>query len=272
MSEWIVADGHVHLYGCADPERFLEAAWGNLSAAARGFGAARWKACLFFTETARDNAFDTLCRAGVALSAGWVLRRLPEDPAAAVLQRDRDGATLTVIAGRQVVSAERIEVLALATKQRFRDGQPAADLLAELQAAGIPAVLPWGVGKWLGRRGRLVAELVQAQAGPGLFLGDNAGRPLGWPEPPLFRRWPMVLPGSDPLPVPGAEAGVGRYGFALEGTLSPDRPAAELASRLMTLRGQPLAVGGRRGLATVLAEQFALRRSKRHRRLGGTAA
>ncbi|QBR38565.1 hypothetical protein ETW23_21930 (plasmid) [Leisingera sp. NJS201] len=178
MSEWILADGHVHLYACADRDLFLEAAWRNLSAGARGLDAARWDACLFFTETARDNAFDTLCTAeAAALPAGWRLRRLPEDSAAAVLLREQDGAALTVIAGRQVISSEGIEVLALATVRRFCDGRPAAALLGELQAAGIPAVLPWGVGKWLGRRGRLVAELLQTQAAPGLFLGDNAGRP-----------------------------------------------------------------------------------------------
>ncbi|MEY8800942.1 hypothetical protein AB9K35_11565 [Leisingera sp. XS_AS12] len=199
------------------------------------------------------------------MPVGWRLQRLPDDPAAAVLHRERDGAALTVIAGRQVITAERIEVLALATVRRFRDGCPAGELLAELWEAGIPAVLPWGVGKWLGRRGRLVAELLHVQAGPGLFLGDNAGRPRVWPTPALFRQRP-VLPGSDPLPVPGAEVGAGGYGFALEGRLDQGRPATDLRARLMALTGNPRVTGGRRGLVAVLAEQFALRRMKHKRR------
>jgi len=230
--------------------------------------AAQWRACLLFTETARDSAFDDLRAAdGAVLSGGWTVQALPDDLAAVLLHRGKDGAALTVIAGRQVVTAEGIEVLALATARRFEDGQSTGLLLNELRAAGIPAVLPWGLGKWMGRRGRLVAGLVRGQVGPGLLLGDNAGRPPGWGKPALFQsaavRGIAVLPGTDPLPLPGAEEGVGRYGFTLDGGLDPKQPAVDMARRLIALKDQPPVFGRRRALGTVLGEQIALRRRKR---------
>ncbi|MCL6285287.1 hypothetical protein M3P21_17295 [Ruegeria sp. 2012CJ41-6] len=253
MTELILVDGHVHLYGSADRQRFFEAAWRNLSAAVPAV-ATYWQGCLLLTETARDSAFEAL--RSDAPPDGWKLRTIPQDPGALVLHRD--GAALTVIAGRQVVTSEGIEILALPTTRRFEDGQPAAALLAELHDDAIPAVLPWGLGKWMGRRGRLVAEL--ARSGPGVSLGDNAGRPPGW-RVPLFGG-AVVLPGTDPLPLPGAEDGVGRYGFTLPGRLDPDRPAIDMAQRLLALDTQPPVFGQRRTLGAVLSEQIALRRRK----------
>jgi len=259
MSDKILVDGHVHLYGCADRLRFLEAAWRNLSAAASEANVTEghWQGCLLFTESARDDGFADLRSA--ALPNGWRSRTISRDPAALFL--NRDGADLLVIAGRQVISAEGIEVLALATTRSFADGVPVAALLAELRAADIPAVLPWGLGKWLGRRGDQVAELMAAQAGPGLFAGDNAGRPPGW-RVPLFQRGTVVLPGTDPLPLAGTEERVGGYGFMLDGQLDPDRPAADMAQRLLALRETPPVFGRRCGWSVVLGEQLALRRRK----------
>lgn len=254
MSEKILVDGHVHLYDCADRLRFAEATARNLARAVPA-GVSHWQGCLLLTETARDTAFQNLREAD--LCGGLKIKTIPDDPAA--LSLNWNGSALMLIAGRQVVTAEGLEVLALATARQFDDGQPIAALLAQLRAEGIPAVLPWGLGKWLGRRGRVVADLVQDQ--PGLLLGDNAGRPPGW-SVPLFRRGLPVLPGTDPLPLPGAEEGVGQYGFMLDGRLDPQRPAVDMARRLMALRAQPQTFGHRRSFGTILGEQVALRRAK----------
>lgn len=265
MSETILVDGHVHLYGCADRGHFLSATVENMAAVARARNLTRWAACLLFAETAHDDAFDAL-RNAASLPRGWQAHPFPDDPAALTLRRTEGDAALTVIAGRQIITEEGLEVLALATARRFEDGQPARMVLGQLRAADIPAVLPWGVGKWLGRRGRLVAELVAEMGGPGLLLGDNAGRPPGWPRPRLFQAGAacgvMVLPGTDPLPLPGAESAVGRFGFMLEGRLAPDHPSRDIAQRLMTLNSQPEMFGRRRPLVAVLGEQIALRRNK----------
>lgn len=261
----IALDTHVHLYPGADPGRALSAGRDNLAMAALAAGRPADGAALLLTETVRDDAFGALAD-GRLVAEGWQVRPAPEDRAALRARRHADGAVLLLVAGRQIVTEEGIEVLALATAERFSDGQPVRAVLAELRARGIPAVLPWGVGKWIGARGRTVAALLAEAGRPGLMLGDNAGRPRGWTRPALFARAAAagiaVLPGSDPLPLRGAEAGIGRFGCVIEGALDPDRPAADLRNRLFALRGQPAAIGRRRGPLAVLAEQVALRRRK----------
>ena len=250
----VAIDGHVHLYPEADLGRLFTAARDNLTRAcprATAIG-------LLLTETARDDAFAALA-SGSGVPPGWSVRSFPEDSAALEVD-DGAGRPLLLVAGRQIVTAEGLEVLAPATALRFADGRPVAEVLAELHAAGAPAILPWGLGKWLGARGGRVTELF-AVGGAGLLAGDNAGRPPFWPRPAVFDRAPM-LPGTDPLPVPGAETDVGRYGFVLEGGLDPQRPAADLAARLFALASQPAVIGRRQGLGQVIARQRALRRRK----------
>lgn len=253
----MLIDSHVHLYPAFDRARLLAAAAANLAAAARGLGGPAGAGVLFLTETCRDEAFAEMA-AGQGVPDGWRVEGFAEDPQALRLL-GQGGVELLIVAGRQLVSAERLEVLAVGHRDTAPDGRPAAEILAGLRAAGVPAILPWGVGKWIGARGRLVAELVAAAPGPGLLLGDNAGRPLGWATPPLFRTGLPVLPGSDPLPVSGADVEAGRYGFVLEGAPDPVRPAADIRARLMAMTAQPVRFGRRTGPLGFVRRQTQLR-------------
>lgn len=137
---------------------------------------------------------------------------------------------LLVVAGRQIVSREGLEILGLFLAAPVElEGRPANEIIAAIRAHDALPVLPWGVGKWLGPRGRLVDRLLDGEGE--LFLGDNAGRPGFWPVP-RFRRGIRVLPGSDPLPIDGAEAAIGSFGCLLNCELPPDRPAAALRRAL----------------------------------------
>ncbi|MEM7641566.1 MAG: hypothetical protein AAF366_03465 [Pseudomonadota bacterium] len=251
MAAQTAVDGHVHIYPGMNVAALLGAAANHLGRLATGADP-----CLLLTETARDDGFDQLASGGVGVE-GWEVVEYPEDPAA-LSMRDADGRLVTLVAGRQIVTAERLEVLALATHARFDDGRPVDDVLADLTEAGVPAVLPWGLGKWVGERGRILRRVLDRWQGK-VLLGDNAGRPLGWPRPSVFDRGP-VLPGTDPLPLGGRESDVGRYGFVLPGAMSTTRPAADLADRLRALRAQPRIVGQRLGPMRVVADQVALRR------------
>lgn len=256
-------DAHVHFYEVASLDHALDAGRDHLLTAAVSAGYQPSTVCLCLTETSGDNAFEALASGSLVPSA-WSVRDAPPGDAAALwLERRSDGATLLLIAGRQIVSEERVEVLAIATRNTFSDGKPVKAVLEELRNKQIPAILPWGVGKWLGKRGRIVDGLL-AQAGPtGLMLGDNAGRPRRLRRPRRFDRAAAdnvpVLPGSDPLPLPGAELGIGQFGCVFEGRLDMDRPAADLRSRLFTLRTQPIPIGQRRSLPAVIREQLELR-------------
>ena len=89
--------------------------------------------------------------------------------------RSGRGWPLFVIAGRQIVTAEKIEVLALGTRAMVDDGAPLASVLEWCRRNGAFAVLPWGVGKWMGRRRRIVLDILKRCDPTRVALGDNGG-------------------------------------------------------------------------------------------------
>jgi len=246
----IYADAHVHVYGCFDRARLLAAA----RARAEALGG---PLLLLLTETARDDAFRALQGEGtLAGTAEGRALRLP-------------GSSLGpfLIAGRQFVSSEGIEVLGLALAPDHPlfaevDRQRSVEeLVSRVLGAGAAAVLPWGLGKWIGPRGARVAGVAGSERfarEPLFFLGDVAQRCWPWPRPRLFGGPVRVLPGSDPLPVPGAERRVGGYGFGVEGDFDPERPAASLLEALRG-SGEIRAVGRRETLRSTAVEQVRYR-------------
>ena len=176
---------------------------------------------------------------------------------------------MVLVAGRQLTTREGLEVLALGSSAPLADGEDLAATIERVRAHGAAAVLPWGFGKWWGRRGRALTRCLETVEPTGVFLGDNAGRPAQLPPPPQFAqgagRGLFVLPGSDPLPLPDAVGSVARYGFVLEGAVDADRPTAGLLRLLAGLRQQPATFGRRDGLAACLVKQLAMQWQKRAR-------
>lgn len=234
-----LVDAHSHLHACFELEAFLDGAWRAFGRAAAELGRTLDCGVLLLAQTAGDERFERLAAGDAPPGAtpggksGWSIARTGEPES--LVARRADGARILLVCGRQLRTAEGLELLALATCARFADGQPIAAALRGIEAAGAVPVLPWGVGKWTGVRGRVVAGLIDAGR-PGLACGDNANRPRLWPEPALLRRARgrglRVLPGSDPLPLPSEAGRAGRFGLALEGPLDADLPAQDLARRL----------------------------------------
>lgn len=247
----VLVDAHVHFYSVFEEARFFEGAWSNVRRCAVDNGLPEdtfgW---LCLTETGRDHAFAAFAgRAGDASREGWSFRATAEDCSLVVCRDGRE--VLGLVAGRQIVTAEGLEVLALGTTARFPDGAGLDATLERVRRTDALAVLPWGFGKWTARRGALVEERIrtagESGTGRGLFLGDNGGRPALGPRPPLLglaeARGLVVLPGSDPLPLPGREDRVAGYGFVLDGGVAGDRPAEALKRRLRALPTSPPSYG-----------------------------
>lgn len=261
MQTTCLIDAHVHIYPHYDVPLFLNAAW---DAMARIDGMRGSTKVLMLTETAEDDAFARLAD-GALKPDGWTVQTYPDDPTA--LKLSNGDKALLLIAGRQIVTAERLEVHALATRATFTDGQGTQAVLDVLRASQTPAVLPWGVGKWLGKRGKIVDDLTNG-SGPGFLLGDNGGRPIGWPAPKAFGTAKSggipVLPGSDPLPILRAERDVGTFGAWLEIDLDPAKPGASIGHALYQLRTQPTVAGRRKGLLAVIKDQRQLRSNRQN--------
>ncbi len=243
----ILVDAHVHFYRCFDAPGFLAAASANFSLEARRRGWDNFSALLLLAETSNDRWFERLASRRVKGSTGgWTFRRTEE---ADSLIAEADGCrSLTLIAGRQIVTAERLEVLALATPEYFADGGAVVPVLKMVKDRGALPVLPWGAGKWLGQRGKLVREALQHAPPSPLFCGDSSQRPVVWPRPRMFsladRLGIKVLAGSDPLPLPPEAARAGSFGFSMAGAISPKRPARDVR-RLLSDRATALTPYGR---------------------------
>jgi len=180
----------------------------------------------------------------------------PAGPSALVVTDG--GRDVTLVAARQVAAAERVEALGFFGETPVPDGLPYAETLARLRGAGYLPVLAWGLGKWLGKRAKIVdAALASADAvSAPLLIGDCALRPTFWPTPAPYRaaraKGLQIVFGSDPLPRPGDERAAGRYATLVDASFDPAGPAASL---LETLRSPAIplrAVGRRYGLLATL--------------------
>lgn len=240
MEPFTLVDAHVHLHKCFPVDRVLTEANKNFSQVAGRLagGANDFFGCLLLTEMQGESWFiDTRVRLEQSESirlGSWTLRATEERET--LLATHVSGQTLGLFAGRQVVTEERLEVLALLTSETFPDGKPLLETINAIAATGGLPVLPWGVGKWIGQRGTLIDDLLQQESIPILCLGDNSGRPLGWRRPQRFaladQKGLPVLPGTDPLPIPTEVSRPGSFGFSFPGSLDMAHPAASLKSKL----------------------------------------
>lgn len=218
----IVADTHVHLYPFYDLRAQLNAASANLRSAAPA--AAVSALCL--TERSGQAAFAAL-RRGELRAEGWTISQTGD--ADALLAQAGD-TSLHLLAGRQIVTAERIEVLALGQDLDAPDGESLGDTLKRVAQTDAIAVLPWGLGKWLGTRGGLVRDVLDKHGPDDLVLGDTCLRPAWFPAPALLRkarsRGFSILYGTDPLPRPHEENITGQWATLWEADWDASHPAA----------------------------------------------
>lgn len=259
----ILVDSHVHYHDCFSWSGFLDAASANLAQARRALRIdANSPGCLILVESAGVHAFDALLEGRAPVRPlGWEIDTTDEP--CSLLLRCGGRAPIVVGAGRQIVTADRLEVLALGFRGNVPDGRPARDVVQEVAACGALAVIPWGFGKWLGARGRIVRQLMEQDHGGLLCLGDNGGRPRAAARPWLFRaaerRRVPILAGSDPLPMPWQVRRVGSYGFVLDGWGQTSRPLQAITARIRASRQSPPVFGELSSVASVVRAQVGLR-------------
>ena len=232
LSGPFLLDGHVHFYPCFDRDLFFDSALANFRKAAgvvrRHTEHAGW---LLFTESFGMDYFRRFrAAAGRSSGGGWTFHRTDEEDS--LVARCDGGGSLLLVAGRQIITSEGLEVLALCCDADIDDGLPLPAAIEAARALNANVALPWGFGKWWFRRGALITRFVRSAGATDIFLSDNGGRARFGGEPPLFRlaalRGIATLAGTDPFPFEHEVERVGRYGFALDGTVDPMQPAAGL--------------------------------------------
>ncbi|MDT0576977.1 hypothetical protein RM533_12445 [Croceicoccus sp. F390] len=202
----LAVDAHVHLHGNAMPD-WEAIARQMLTTAGEPVDAG----ALLLTEIGSPHGF---CATQALMSDGSQVRQLDGAHALCITTSCLD---LIVIAGRQVVTSQRLEVLLHGTLDAPADGTDVAEVLRWAQDQGVLAVLPWGFGKWTGIRRRQIARLLDDH--PHLPVGDVPTRPRLWPEPLLraaAAAGRCVLRGTDALPLPGDATRIGSFGQIVE--------------------------------------------------------
>jgi hypothetical protein len=265
---FLAVDAHVHFHGCFDPARFIRSAFRNFRALDEGGTAGDvLRPVLLLAEALGQDWFGLLAETafGAARGEGGAIgpfRAAPTAESISLAIHGEGGALLAVVAGRQIITKEGLEVLALATRALVLPDRTLQWTVAAVADLGAVPVIPWGFGKWTGRRGRILENFLAEGRGPALFLGDNGGRPDFLPVPRHFRiaagRGIRILPGSDPLPFPSEESRPGSVGFTIRGPFDVMRPGRDIRRILLDPSARPVPYGRRERPIRFLRNQCAM--------------
>ena len=271
QQQLILVDAHVHIYSCFELNKFFDSARNNFRQAAANLSNNQpYAAILLLAETSKDNYFDylaSLAQYNQRLSADWTIKTTSES--SSLIMCHSQGQLLYLIAGRQIITAENLEVLSLIGKQKIEDGKTLSRVVQETIDGGAIPVIPWGFGKWIGTRGTILEEFLAERDFPYLFLGDNSGRPSFWSKPLYFQlareKGIQILPGSDPLPFASEFCRSGSFGFAVYGTVDAQTPAQSIKQILLKSTVEPKPYGLPETPYRFIRNQIAMQIVKRQR-------
>ncbi len=253
-------DAHAHYHRCYNIGPFVQAAHRNLCADPSRTGETSPLGCLMLAGLGGSNPILRILAEQDQLPDGWTIRQTNE--LSVVLQRDGVDR-IVLITGRQVRTAERLELLTFGARAPVVDGKPFGIALGHAVECSKLVIVPWALGKWrLGRESK-VRDALQAVRGRGapVFLGDNANRYRRMTPTALSRLSSLargVLPGTDPIAHPSEVRRVGGFGFEIEHALDRMAPARSLLSALRD-GAAVTPFGSARSLAGVVAGQIRVR-------------
>ncbi len=237
LPSYTIVDAHVHIHPHFDLNRLFLIALQNF----RGVLCSRqiyesFTSFLLLAESAGVHRFTELKGfvGNKETNHSFIVEETEEPYSLRIITEG--GQRLFVVSGRQIVTAEKLEVLALGFDGDYADGNPLRQVVCDLMATDCLWLLPWGAGKWSGSRGRLLKDFIELWGDEPLFLGDNGNRPKFWHKPAAFfsatGKSIYDLPGSDPLPFAEQEKKAGSSGFIAPFTIDEQRPFASLATQI----------------------------------------
>ena len=261
-------DAHVHFHDRGCVAATLDAAASNFGALGLATGS-RPRGALLLAQSCRERVFEWL-RDQPRVDR-WQVAAAPAEPQSVWLRSD--AAEILVVCGSQVVAEPGLEVLALGTHRRIDDGLGLAATLEFARSGDALAVMPWGFGKWTGRRKRRVRDAIDSEKGADLWMGDNGGRLSALPKPRLLgegeRRGHAILPGTDPFPFWQDYRRVGSFGCVVPVLLETHRPWQSIRAALRHAGASPQCYGRASGLLEFGLKQARMQLHKHFR--GGPA-
>lgn len=261
----LLVDGHVHIYPNFNLSLALAMANANLKQLHTiNNGHHEIIKILLLTERS-DCAFFKQALESVPKING--LSICHGDEKETLILEDSNKSVLYLLAGRQIITREGLEVNALATNLSLKDRDyTVAETVERIADAGGVAVLNWAPGKWFLSRGKIVQRIIETQSPGTLLIGDTSMRPTIWPTPKLMKlarnNGYKIIAGSDPLPFAGEENNIGTYGFAMTGPVNPQKPAESLRTLVLDPKIKLTLVGKRSGSFKFIKRQIRIMTEK----------
>lgn len=264
----LAIDGHVHLYPVYDVPAAVECGVQHLRNHAEKFNSAVISVWLL-VERSDANFFEQIYRNPSQFSREGLKFDRGQDDLTITVAKD-DAMMLYLFAGRQLVTSEGLEVLSLVSNLNIPDRQQSMDqVIQAVKHSGGISALNWAPGKWFFQRGQVIARQIATRSVDEIFIGETTLRPTLWPEPKLIQKarkkgFPIIA-GSDPLPFPGEEQGIGSYGFLIEGEFDPEQPSQSLRNLIDHQRHSIRIIGKRNNVFTFARRQYKIMMEKRSR-------
>lgn len=236
MQETLLVDGHVHIYPFFDLPKIISNTLKN-SIIAQRTSTNRDDAIKVWllTEHHDSNTFDNL--AHQLKIEGYTIHKTDEEESLLVKDAGTKEPILYIIAGRQIVSRDKLEICCLGSRFYKEDRAfTEIELVEAIGKSGGVAALNWAPGKWFGSRGKIVSELIHKLQPDQLLISDTSMRPTFWATPKLMalaeKKGFKVIAGSDPLPFEGEEKMISTYASIISGEFDYDKPAASIKKML----------------------------------------
>jgi len=259
----LLLDGHVHIYQHFDLVQAFEGGVNNLLRAAKKMKAASASTdtvpVLLLSERHDCNFFKQALESTLQQEhEGYSFHETDESES--LMVKKGDTPYMYIIAGRQIVTCEGLEIISILTNLYIKDRSKTTHQVVNIvnENNGFP-VINWAPGKWFFARGKVVESLIDTFDPSTLLLGDTTLRTTLWPLPQLMKkangRGFKIIAGSDPLPFKKEEKIIGKYGFVLEGQFDENKPAASIRSLLKHGNEKLTLIGNRNDPLTFVKRQ-----------------
>jgi len=232
----LLIDAHVHIYEKFDLELFFSSAFANFRNAAQSLEIESYSPVVILADWSNLSWYNEIrnrfTHPGNDLQKKFPFQIEKTGDETGLKVHSPDSEMLFLISGKKIITVENLEVLALCTLQDYPDHRPLRDTVRMIDESGAIPVVPWAVGKWLGKRGYVLEDLLIDPRGIFFYLCDNGNRPYFWPWPGHFklaeRNDIPIISGSDPLHFASEADRTGRFGFVLPDTVSSEHPASDI--------------------------------------------
>ncbi|HPG41911.1 MAG TPA: hypothetical protein PLP19_05255 [bacterium] len=257
----IICDAHVHIY----PQFDFNVAF--------DFSIKNFKAIIKNQKLLHDTIAVWLLTEGQQFNffskppalPGYQIEKTPEKESLVVVDSTTGKKVLYILAGRQIVSSDKLEICALGTTAVLPDREMNTQdtITWVLEHDGVPA-LNWAPGKWFFSRGKIVNSVIDNNSPEQLLISETTMRPTCWSTPVLMKKalnkGMKVLAGSDPLPLPGEEKLLATYASIMSGSFDPANPAKSIKSLLLNPGASIQNTGKRSGLVAFAKRQYGIMR------------